>query len=69
MIAQRIGGDTQRPSLTGGKSFIEEIEDVLKARRPKYEAAADHVIPTDRQSAAHVAAAILELLKTAGLLI
>ncbi|WP_447975370.1 shikimate kinase [Nitrospira sp. Kam-Ns4a] len=46
-IAQRIGGDTQRPSLTGTKSFVEEIEDVLQERLPKYQAAADHIIPTD----------------------
>jgi shikimate kinase len=69
VIAQRIGGDTQRPSLTGSKSFLEEIEEVLKDRRPKYEAAADHIIPTDAQSAAQVAAAIVVRLETAGLLI
>jgi shikimate kinase len=46
-IAARIGGDTQRPSLTGTKSFIEEIQEVLEERAPKYAAAADHVIETD----------------------
>ena len=46
-IAKRIGGDNQRPSLTGTKSFVEEIQDVLREREPKYQAAADHVIPTD----------------------
>ncbi|MCE7964558.1 MAG: shikimate kinase [Nitrospira sp. NTP2] len=38
-IIQRIGGDTQRPSLTGTKSFTEEIRDVLAERTPKYQAA------------------------------
>jgi shikimate kinase len=61
-IEARIGGDTQRPSLTGTKSFIEEIADVLEERRPKYRAAADHVIPTDRQSVAQVADAIRALM-------
>ncbi|MEO8047677.1 MAG: shikimate kinase [Nitrospirota bacterium] len=46
-ITKRIGGDTQRPSLTGTKSFVDEIQDVLRERTPKYQAAADHVIRTD----------------------
>jgi len=58
-IAARIGGDTQRPSLTGSKSFTDEIEEVLRERRPRYQAAADHVIPTDGRSPEDVAAAIL----------
>ena len=69
VIAERIGDDTQRPSLTGSKSFVEEIEEVLNERRPKYEAAADHIIETDTQSAAQVAEAILARLEMAGLLI
>jgi shikimate kinase len=58
-IAARIGGDTQRPSLTGTKSFTEEIEEVLRERRPKYQAAADHVIVTDGRSLEQVVAAVL----------
>ncbi|MBM4123364.1 MAG: shikimate kinase [Nitrospira sp.] len=58
-IIERIGGDSQRPSLTGTKSFTDEVEDVLKERRPKYQAAADHVIATDGRSPAQVAEAIL----------
>ncbi|HEY5932013.1 MAG TPA: shikimate kinase, partial [Nitrospira sp.] len=46
-ITERIGHDTQRPSLTGDKSFIDEIQDVLRERIPKYQAAADDVIETD----------------------
>jgi len=49
-IHARIGGDTQRPSLTGTKSFLEEIAEVLEARRPQYQAAADAIIQTDNQS-------------------
>ena len=49
-ISNRIGGDIQRPSLTGTKSFLEEIEEVLHERTPKYQAAADHVLPTDGRS-------------------
>jgi len=47
-IVKRISGDTQRPSLSGTKTFVEEIEDILKERIPKYQAAADHIIPTDQ---------------------
>jgi shikimate kinase len=61
-IEARIGGDTQRPSLTGTKSFIEEIADVLEERRPKYRAAADHVIATDHRTVAQVAEAIRALM-------
>ena len=49
-IADRIGGDTQRPSLTQTKSFVEEIEEVLRDRTPKYQAAADHLLDTENRS-------------------
>lgn len=61
-IQARIGGDTQRPSLTGAQSFIQEIAEVLEERRLKYHAAADHVISTDNQSVAQVADTILTLM-------
>ena len=61
-IEARIGDDTQRPSLTGSKSFLEEIAEVLEERRPKYRAAADYVIPTDNQSVTQVADTILALM-------
>jgi shikimate kinase len=46
-IARRIGSDNQRPSLTGTKSFIEEIEEVLSKRLPLYERASDFQMDTD----------------------
>jgi shikimate kinase len=49
-ITRRIGGDTQRPSLTGVKSFVEEIREVSQQRRPIYQAAAHHVVSTDERS-------------------
>jgi shikimate kinase len=61
-IEARIGGDTQRPSLTGSKSFIEEIAEVLEERRPKYRAAADYVIATDNQSVTQITDIILTLM-------
>lgn len=47
-IIDRIKYDKERPSLTGRKSFIEEIEEVLKQRSKKYEEAADYTIDTTR---------------------
>jgi shikimate kinase len=58
-IAKRIGSDTQRPSLTGTKSFIDEIQDVLQDRLPKYQAAGDYVIETEGRSLSQVADEIL----------
>ena len=63
-ISRRIGGDTQRPSLTGAKSFVEEIEEVLRERKPKYKTAADHTIATDDKSVVEIADAIQALLQT-----
>jgi len=59
-IAARIGSDTQRPSLTGAKSHVDEIRDVLAERTPKYRAAADVTVATDGRSIGEVAAMILE---------
>lgn len=61
-IASRIGRDTQRPSLTGAKSFIEEIEEVLVVRTPKYQAAATHVVPTDGRSINQIVDAIVSFI-------
>ncbi|CUS34003.1 Shikimate kinase [Candidatus Nitrospira nitrosa] len=58
-IAKRIGSDTQRPSLTGTKSFVDEIQDVLRERLPKYQAAADETIETGGKSVLQVADEIL----------
>ena len=46
-IVSRIGGDNNRPSLTGTKSFTEEVEEVLVRRRPLYERLAHTAIDTD----------------------
>jgi shikimate kinase len=61
-IAKRIGGDNQRPSLTGTKSFVDEVQDVLRERAPKYQAAADHVIATDDRSINQLVETLLTLI-------
>ena len=60
-IAKRIGGDNQRPSLTGAKSFVDEIKDVLRERAPKYQMAADHIIATDDRSINQLVETLLTL--------
>jgi shikimate kinase len=60
-ITKRIGGDNQRPSLTGTKSFVDEIQDVLRERTPKYQAAAEHTVVTDGLTTHQLAETLLSL--------
>ena len=64
-IGKRIGGDRERPSLTGRKTFIDEIEEVLSERTPRYQEAADFVIATDGRSVAQVVDEIVTCLQVA----
>jgi len=59
-IAARIGGDANRPSLTG-QSIVDEIAEKLAQRGPLYRAAADVVLATDAASPDETAAEILRL--------
>jgi shikimate kinase len=59
-IAARIGGDGNRPSLTG-RSIVEEIEEKLAQRGPLYLAAADAVLATDGVRPQETVVAILRL--------
>jgi shikimate kinase len=57
-IVARIGGDTNRPSLTGGKSFTDEVNEVLERRTPLYQGMAHEVIDTDGRGLDDIAAEI-----------
>ena len=46
-IVSRIEGGTERPSLTGVKSFTDEVEEILNSRIPKYATAAQYEVDTD----------------------
>ena len=63
VIVSRIQGDTERPSLTGGKSFTEEVAEVLERRTPKYKNAAHYEIDTDHLTPEQVADRIIEICK------
>jgi shikimate kinase len=60
-IVARIQGDTQRPALTSGKSFTEEVAEVLERRAPKYKNAAHHEIETDELTPEQIADRIIEI--------
>ena len=60
-IVERIGDDTQRPSLSDSKSFVEEVAEILAEREPKYRAAADHTIDTVKDTAEQAAEMIAEI--------
>ena len=59
VIEARISDSTERPALVAGKTFLEEIEQVLGDRTPLYDAAADFSVNTDGLSPQEIAAEIL----------
>lgn len=60
-IVGRIQADTERPALVAGKTFTEEVAEVLERRTPLYRNAAHHEIDTDRLNPDQVADAIVAL--------
>jgi shikimate kinase len=63
-IVRRIQGDDQRPALTEGKSFTEEVAEVLERRVARYQEAARYAIDTDPLTPEAVADEVIRLLKT-----
>ncbi len=66
IIAGRIKDSGNRPSLTGKKSFLEEIQEVLLERFPKYESAADYAVDTDNFTPPQVADEIIRTMADKG---
>jgi shikimate kinase len=60
-IVSRIHMDTQRPALTAGKTFTQEVAEVLEQRTPKYQSAAHHEINTDPLTPEQVAEKIIQI--------
>lgn len=60
-IVGRIQGGAHRPALTEGKSFTEEVAEVLERRTPLYRAAAGHEIITDERTPDDIAAEIIRI--------
>ncbi len=65
VIVDRIKNGTDRPALTEGKTFTEEVADVLEKRTPKYQAAARFEIDTDALSLDQVAYGVIETYREA----
>jgi shikimate kinase len=61
VVVSRIVGGTERPPLTEGKTFTEEVEEVLDRRTPLYSEAAQHIINTDDMTPDQVADSILAI--------
>ena len=59
-IVDRISDDTQRPALTSGKTFTDEVAEVLDRRTPLYQNAADVEIATDDLTPEEVADKIID---------
>jgi shikimate kinase len=60
-IVSRIQEGTQRPALTAGKTFTEEVAEVLEQRIPKYKSAAQYEIDTDPLTPDQVAERIIQI--------
>jgi len=60
-IVSRIQSGTQRPPLTAGKTFTEEVAEVLERRIPRYKRAAQYEIDTDILSPEQLAETIIEI--------
>jgi shikimate kinase len=60
-IVSRIHGDTQRPPLTSGKSFTDEVAEVLERRIPLYGSAAHHAIDTDELTPDQIVDRIIDI--------
>ncbi len=60
-IKHRIREEPHRPPLTAGKSFLDEVEEVLQAREPLYAQYADYVVPTDGRTLGEIAQEIIEI--------
>lgn len=61
VIISRIETGTQRPALVEGKTFTQEVAEVLARRMAKYKDAADYEIDTDQLTPEQVAKRIIDI--------
>jgi len=66
-IVARIQGGTERPALTEGKTFTEEVAEVLERRVPKYKDAANYEIETDQLTPEQIVGIIIQIMRQRGL--
>ncbi len=65
VIVNRIADGTERPALTEGKTFTEEVAEVLERRTPLYSGASQHTVNTDDMAPDQVADSILAIFSQA----
>ena len=63
MVEHASPESTERPALTSGKTFTEEVTEVLEQRIPKYKNAAQYEIDTDESTPEQVADRVIEIWK------
>ncbi len=61
-IVSRIQDGTERPALTSGKTFTEEVAEVLEGRISKYAGAAQFEIDTDDLTPERIADRIVDMM-------
>lgn len=61
VIVERISDDSQRPALLEGRTFTDEVREVLDRRTPLYRDAADHEIDTENLMPDEVAERVIAL--------
>ena len=61
VVVSRIVDGTERPALIEGKTFTEEVAEVLERRTPLYSEAAQHIINTDDMTPDQVSDSILAI--------
>jgi shikimate kinase len=66
VLIDRIKDDTERPALKDGKTFLEEVEEVLEERLPLYRAAAHWTIDVSSDTPEEVASKIQATLQERG---
>lgn len=63
VLIERIKEDTERPPLKRGKTFLEEVEEVLEERLPLYRSAADFEIDVSEKAPEQIASQIRAILR------
>lgn len=61
VIVERIANNNQRPSLTGTKSFTDEVEEVLQRRGPLYDRVSDYRVETEGKVPEEIALEVMEM--------
>lgn len=65
VIVERISDDTERPALVEGKTFTEEVAEVLERRTPLYRNSSHHEIDTDNLTPDEIADRVVGIFRSA----